>query len=187
MSAAPPTRSGHFLAAAFKAASRAKRCCSSKFQRLPVARRWNRMGSLFDPGQKHAGLAFCIDDFHCAPGPRTFACRVSPSDLVFFAAVTALDHVAFGAQLRRLLFVFDVDECDRVRGLANQHQLGSGIEFFNLCLLVNAFERLACFECRLRFRAGNHERERRAHKEEVFEMFHIFGFRVRLEQGRIWL
>ena len=141
-----------------------------------VARRWNRTGSLFDSGQEHAGLASRVDDFHGALGLGAFACRISPNDLVFFAAVVALDHGAIGAQLHRLLFVFDVDECDRVRILADEHQLGSGIEFFNLCLLVNLFEGFVCFECRLRFRAGNNERERRAREEEVFEVFQFLDF-----------
>ena len=145
------------------------------------------MGSLFDPGQEHAGLALRVDDLHRVLEPGAFACRVCPGDLVFFAAVAALDHGAFSAHLNRLLFVFDVDECDRVRVLADEHQLGSGIEFFNLCLLVNLFEGFVCFECRLRFRAGNHERERRAREEEVFEVFHIFGFRARLRLGQMWL
>ncbi len=104
----------------------------------PAELRLFRCG-LFQPGKKHAGLAFGVDDIHFEFWAAGLPCRIFPDHFVVFVTVLALDHGAFGAQFPGLFLVFDIDDRDGVRRFADKDELGFRAELVDIGFLFDDF------------------------------------------------
>lgn len=103
---------------------------------------------LFQLGKKHAGFALGIDDiyfeFRSAGLPR----GIFPNDFVVLFAVFALDHRALSAQFPGLFLVFEINDCDGIRRLADKDELGFRAELLDIGFLMDGFQRWPAFPCR---------------------------------------
>ena len=104
--------------------------------------------ALFQPGKKHAGFAFGIDDIHFEFRAASLPWRIFPDHFVVFFTILALHHCPFGAQFPGLFLIVDIDDRDGVRRFADKDKLGFRAELLDIGFLLDDFQRRPAFRWR---------------------------------------
>ena len=65
-------------------------------------------------------------------GTTGLADGIRPDDLEVLFTTRAVDHLPLGTKIHSLFFIFDVDERHTVRGLADDHNPFSRLQFFEV-------------------------------------------------------
>ena len=103
---------------------------------------------LFQLGKKHAGFALGVDDIRFEFRPAGLSRRIFPDDFVVLVTILALDHRALGAHFPGLFLVFETNDRDGIRRLANKDELGFRAELLDIGFLVDDFQCRPAFPLR---------------------------------------